>query len=48
MEKKKEYLAPEMEVVEYVVQSSLLLEASPNGSDKAGEGVPEAENVGFD
>ena len=46
MEKKKEYLAPEMEVVEYVVQSSLLLEASPNGSDKAD--APEAEGVGFD
>lgn len=34
MEQKKEYVAPQMEVVEYVVQASLL-EGSPNKQDSA-------------
>ena len=30
MNQKKEYVAPEMDVVEYMVEASLLFEGSPN------------------
>lgn len=30
MEKKKEYVAPEMDVIEYMVKTSLLFEGSPD------------------
>jgi len=40
MDKKKEYVAPEMDVIEYMVKTPLLLEGSPDG--------PTAENIEFD
>lgn len=43
MEKKKEYVAPQMDVVEYMVKTSLLLDGSPDSSK-----FPEIHDTDFD
>ena len=42
MDKKKEYVAPEMDVVEYMVEASLLVD-SPDSSK-----IPTAHDIEFD
>jgi len=46
MDKKKEYVAPEMDVFEYVVKTSLL-QGSPNNIDQK-VGAPTVNDIEFD